>query len=519
MSFEQAAELYRLTRELGGAGRPLWRLRVGEAEALASAGHGGRSGRAYAEAIVELSGTADPQELHGLRLRAAEQFLHSGHLTDGMAMLRATLHAVGVAVPDSPTAALRASLPRRLLVLLRGPRYRVREDPVPAVTLARLDTVWAATTSLSMINHAVSDALGVLHLIEALRLGERSRIVRALGFEAAWEAAIGGRWLQRRGCRLAGEVLRLAEGSPQPYDRGWAHMSAGAAAWFCADWPAALDHCERAEQIYRSACTGTRWELAVTAVYRFTALAHLGRLGDLGRELPEAIRDAEERGDLFAANNYRLGAHAIVWLAADTPEIALQHAAQALASWPQDHFSSQHYYHLLSHVDAELYRGEPLAAWQHLEAAWPRLRAAQFLRIRYIGAELWFLRARVALALLARGPSAAGRPASETLRRAVRDALAHIAGGELPIHVPFAAVLRGAQALLERSPVRARLAFERALVGFDRASMPLHREVARLRLGQLGRDRATIAQASEWLTSAGVRRPERLACALIPGPP
>jgi len=516
LAFERAAALYQQALELGCEEQPRWQLRVGQAEALANAGHGLRAGQAYGQAIDELSvGTADPVVLRRLRLRAAEQLLHSGHLGEGMNMLRATLLDVGVKLPASPAAAMRESLLRRLVMLVRGLRYEVREDAAVGEVATRLDAVWAATTSLAMINHGVSDALGVLHLVEALRLGERGRVVRALGFEAAWEAAIGGRMFRPRSRRISDEAIALAEAGGAPYDRGWAHMSAGAAAWFCADWRRAVNHCELAETTYRAHCTGARWEIAVSAVYRWTALAHLGRLRELQQELPEAIRDAEDRGDLFAANNARQGSQCLAWLAADTPSLALHHAQQGAASWPQDHFSSQHYYHLISMIHIDLYLGDPGAAWARLVVAWPRLRSAQFLRIAYISAELWYLRGKVALALLAAGP---GKVAPGELRRSLREAIDRVGSGDLSIHAPFAAVLRGGLGVLDGELGKARLALRGAVAGFDRAAMPLHREAARMRLAGIERDAQAQAQAQGWMIEAGVRSPAQLTPVLAPGP-
>ena len=515
LAFERAAELYGLALDLGCVDLPRWRLLERQGDALVHAGRSAAAAERFTAASDDPAlGPADQERL---RLRAAEHFLHSGRVDAGMAALRAILARVGVDLPASPRAAMMRSAPTRLALLLRGLRVRLSDpqDASPAL-LHRLDTVWIATTSLSMISHATSDYLGVLHLREALRLGEPSRLVRALGFEGAWEACIGGGLLTRRSRETVAEALRLADQTGKPYDRAWSHMSAGAAAWFRAEWRAALDHCDRARALFREHCPGSRWERAVTDVYRTTALTHLGRLRQLRDEVPEDIRDALERGDLFALNNHRQGAQSLVWLAADAPEVALRHADDAVAAWPDERFSSQHYYNLLSVAQAHLYRGDAAAALAALDRAWPRLRAAQFLAISYIGAELWHLRARAALARL-RAPSPARDVAA--LRASVRAAIKVMDGRRLlPVSRPFAALLRAGLAEHGSERGAALAALADAAAGFDAAAMPLWAAAARLRRGALAGDPALADDAAALLRAEGVLRPERF-CALLAGAP
>ena len=164
-------------------------------------------------------------------------------------------------------------------------------------------------------------------------------------------------------------------------------------------------------------------------------------------------------------------------------------------------------------IYTELYVGDPGAAWARLRRVWPSLRAAQFLRIAYISAELWYLRGKVGLALLAARGS--GVP-KDLLRRSVQESIARIAGGDLAVHAPFAAVLRGGLARHFGEPCKTRMALERAVAGFERAEMPLHREAVRMRLAAFIGDEASHARASRWLAEAGVRNPARMVDVLAP---
>lgn len=503
LAFKRAAELYQAAIELGCT-TPRFELHVRRAEALANAGHGDEAGRAFLRAIEEAPRSPDAQRW---RLRAAEEFLHSGHVAEGMETLRAALAHVEVELPISPTRGMLESLRHRLGLLVLGANYTLTDEPAAPDVAARLDALWTASTSLAMINHHVADVIGVRHLVEALRLGHRSRVVRSLGFEAAWEAALGGRMLRARSLQMAEDALTLARGGASAYDLGWAHLSAAATRWFCADWRRTVDEGREALRCFKRTPTGSRWESSVIGVYVSTALAHLGRLRELQAELPGLGVEALERGDLFAANNVRLGAHTIAWLAQDDPGRVLADAAAAMAVWPDEPFSSQHYYHTLSTVHADLYRGAVGDAAMRLESTWKRLESAHFLRIDYIAAELWFLRGRVALAQLHRR--------GDTRKLAAR-AIRSLRDGDLPVSPPFHAVLTACLAAVDGAPDRARAALLQAIDGFTAIGMELHAAAAGLELAGLGGPPGAGEQARMYMQREGVARPERLARMLVP---
>lgn len=502
LAFERAAELFAAAIELGC--EPKHDLHARRGESLADAGRGRDAGKAFLAAIAAAPGNPEVQRL---RLRAAEEFLHSGAIEEGMKVLREALAHIGVQLPSSPISAMVDSLRYRVMVLAAGPRYRLTDDPEPPEIAARLDALWAASTSLSMVHHSVSDAVGVRHLVEALQSGHRSRVIRALGFEAAWEAAIGGRRLRARSIQMAGDALDLARAGDSEYDRGWANLSAGAAAWFRAEWRAAERHCRDARQHFRALRTRTRWESSCAGIYLHTALAHLGRLQALRSELTGAAVEALDRGDLFSANNIRVGAHTVAWLALDEPGRVLADADAAMATLPAEPFSSQHYYHTLSTVQAELYRGDDQAAASLLEAAWPKLQSAHFLRLGYIAAELWYLRGRVALAQLHHGRGT---------RKWVTRAIDTLRDGDLPVHAPFAAVLEACLARVEHAGTRAEAALVRASDAFAAEGMELHWASAQYTLEVLRGRPAASPEAQAYMTREGVVDPARLSQIFVP---
>src|SRR5262249_33821758 len=104
LAFDRAAELYRRSLRLREPDGPEGRsLRIKLAEALASAGRG----HAAAAAFLDAKRGASEAEASELQLRAADQFLRSGHIDEGLDAIKSVLEALGLKMPSpSPTRAL-----------------------------------------------------------------------------------------------------------------------------------------------------------------------------------------------------------------------------------------------------------------------------------------------------------------------------------------------------------------------------------------------------------------------------
>ncbi|MEZ4468371.1 MAG: hypothetical protein R3F43_29040, partial [bacterium] len=446
LAVDAAAGFYAQAAELG-ADAPPWELFEARARCLVHAGQPGPAGDAY-EHAARLAEPEDAIRALDLGRRAAEQFLHCGQVARGKELFEAVLLHLDVAPVRTVSAAGKYSKLQRFRLGLTG--YRVRPGrPADVAQRVRLDALWGATTSLALVNHQIADAYGVMHLAEALQVDDPERVVRALGYESAFLAGVE-HWMlpAGRGEKLIRRVMALANDQATPYSLAWARMSAGAAAWHQARWRDCVEECERAERIYAAECRGVDWERAVTAVHRLYALAQLGEVEALAAAVPDGLHRALAHGDLFAANHHRQGPACLHWLAADRPERARQHLAEAAATW-HDHddlFSTQHYHHLLAAAQVDLYEGLPRAAWERMEAAWPRIAQAGFLLLGYCGAELWHLRGRAAVALLAQAdvsPDEAARA-----RRVLRDADRALRRTRVSVGEPFADLLAAAVAWL-----------------------------------------------------------------------
>ena len=528
LAFGRAADLYRQALDLGASALPRRVLYERRAEALAAAGRGLEAAESFRGAAECQEPRADDATLLDLQRRAAEQFLRSGYHDEGLRMIRVVLARAGMRMPETPSEAMRAMFVARARLVLRGFRFKLKDagDVAPTAT-ARLDALWSASTSVSMMNHTLADALGVQHLLEALELGERSRVARALGYEASFEAAIGGRLFGKRSERLLETVVDLSQSTGKPYDLAWSHMARGTSAWLRGSWRDAVHHCDEANRIYQERCRGVAWELAITNLYALSALSQRGHMRVLGERLPAALKDACDRDDLFAANNYRVGQMSIVWLAQDRVEHCLSLAREAESSWRATNYHTQRYHHLVGTTQAALYGGQPWTAFERIAEEWPLLRAAQFLLLECPRVELRHLRARTALAVAAsvsregrtRGTRGGGRWSRRALIGLARREARHLDRERLALAKPFAALLRAGLARLQGNDEDARISLQEALSEFDCAGMELYREVARWRYGALvGGDHgaALVLAAQQWMTREGIKRPNEMMNTLAP---
>lgn len=506
LAFELAGRLYRLAydaREADPADwpRPKSTIASALAEALLHAGQGADAGDWFRTAAAALSEEAgDSRDVLRLRRRAAEALLRAGRLDEGRAIVDEVLAAVGLAMPANEGAALREVLWNRGRFLFHGTHINARPDAgADASRLDRLDVAWSATTGLSQLDQLRADALGTRHLLDAVALGERSRLARALAYEATFEATVGGAWLRRRAAALVESVYRLAAESGDPYDHAWSRLGAGIVACVGARWRDAIALCDEAASRFKSRCRGVAYEIGTAEFFAAAACGARGDLADLRVRLDRALALADERGDLFAASQLRLGPLFAVRLADDHADDALAEMDATRARWP-DGALTQHYLHCLSTAQIELYRGAPEAAWERVEARWPALDRAGYLRLDAVVGDAWFLRGRVAVAMARRDP---GRFVAEAERAAAK-----VASPALSWARPYAASIRAGVAAVSGDDTSARRLASEAAGGFAAADMALHAHAHAIAAGD--------ASALEWFRRDGVREPQRFAAVYAP---
>lgn len=531
LAFERAARLYELALTLratavdgapasasgaAGAGEPRLTeverrtLAVKCADALVNAGKSAEAAKVYASAAEG----ADPTAAVELRRLAAEQYLRSGHIDEGLGLLRAVLQAVGLSFPATPRRALVSLLLHRVELRLRGLGFRERAEPdVRPEDLARIDACWSVTVGLSGVDMIRSAEFSSRALLLALRAGEPYRIARALAFEAS-SACLTGRPAAARATELFGVLRGLAERLDSPHILGLSMMVRGMLeAFTIGDWKAAMGWYEKADELLRDRCTGVAWEVVTTQLMTSWARYYRGQIDALARTVPAVLRGAEQRGDLYASAIFSVQS-AWVALAADDVAGARRAIAASMSRWTQSGFHLEHFVGILAETYVDRYAGRAGAAMKRMEATWSQMEGSMLLRLQNIRIMGRLERASTAIA--------AAENASEPgplIQMALRDAEV-IAQEKTPWSDPFVPLLRAGAAELRGDRGSAVALLDDAARVFEAVDMGLYAAAARRQAGELlsgekGLQRILVADA--FMARQSIKNPARWAAMLAPG--
>jgi hypothetical protein len=276
-----------------------------------------------------------------------------------------------------------------------------------------------------------------------------------------------------------------------------------------------MDH---AASILRDQCTGVAWEMATAHMMGSVSLFLMGDLKELGRRLPQILKDAEARGDLYELTDLRTRLSHTLHLAADDPAAAHRELDAVLDRRRREDFDLQHWWALIGRTEIDLYAGQPGAAWKRIEEQWSALRWSFLMRVQYVYLESLHHHARAALALACDAlEDEAGR--RELLRVAARDAARmkrrHIPWGDALANLTQAGI---AAAHGDRNAAMSLLGA--AEEGFEATDMALYAAAARRRRGQMtgGKEGQSLVDAADsWMVGQNIRNPDRMTAMLAPG--
>lgn len=519
LAFERAAAWFRAALDLTLAD-PIAReshleiaaLRTRLAEALANAGRGAEA----AEQYLASGARAAPREALDLQRLAATQYLISGHIDEGLATLDTVLEAVGMRMPSTPQQALWSLLVRRTQLALRGLRFKARsESEISPDVIRRIDVCWSAVAGLSNIDIIRGSDFQTRSLLLALKAGDPFRVARALAVEAVL-VSVGGGSAVRRGEKLLTAAAELAEQVKHPYAFGIVALARGTAAFLNARWLDALEHCDRADEIFRGECTGAAWELDTAHTYALWALLYSGRLGELSRRGPILLKEAEERGDRYATMNFATQIMTMILLAANRVNDATANLFET--RWTQRGFHVQHLNSLFSEVKLRLYVGDPAPAWQRMNDEWPAIEASLLMRIQMLRIDYRYQHACCALAMAAR-KSSGGEAAAEQFRRiALVDA--RLLGREgIAWGTALGTFVQAGVVHLEGDDAASARLFARAAEELAAADLGLCAAVARRCRGQLvggEAGAAMVEEAEAWMRREQILDPARMSAIFAP---
>ena len=496
VAFDRAARLYRRALDLSFGDHDVIRRRLGEL--LADAGRGSDAASMFLEVTP-----ANPADELQLRRNAAQQLLFSGHVDEGLAVVRTILSSIDEPFPETRRETLFAFLKARLQLKLRGIRFRERPPAeIPAEVLLRVDTCRAVALGLSSVDTIRGAVFQTRYLLLALAAGDPERVAQALTMECGYSAVPGTR-SEGRTRKLTAKMQELARRIDTPYARAFADEAEGVAAALQGRFRDGAECLERAEREFAD-CTGVPWELNTARLFALRCRQFLGDMRVMAERFPILLRDAEERGDRYFATNVVLFSH-YVYLMDDQPARASEQIENAIRGWSHAGFHVQHIWHLRAAVEIALYENRGMLAWSKLAQSWQAARTSLVARVQFTRLVLEDVRGRAALGA-----------AAEAVTKRERNRMIALAGRaakrldaeKAPWGNALAMMIRAGQSFARGDQEEGLRRLRTAEPLLQKLDMHLHAAAARRRLDD--------PSGTEWMTAQGIKNPEAMTRLLLP---
>ncbi len=507
--FARAITLLPVTED-GSTEKLLRGLRVRMGHALSVAGRG----REAAHVLLAAVPGARAAEALDLRRRAAEQLLISGFLDEGFELSGQVLRSLGLHLPRTTLGAVASLAWRRLLVRLRGTRFRERDETqISQTDLVNVDILHSISRGLSMTDHIRGADFTTRFLLAALRIGEPGRVLAAMTIEANNASGMApGSAYSRRILASCDKMLEQRHDAVAEFYLNAAH---GIRHFMTGEWSRArvlFDACIE----HSAGLCGMAWERGLVHFQLMWSLFYLGELAEMHRRIPPLLQDARDRGDLFTVSGLTLGLNNIVFLDRDGPQRAEHEIREVLSRWTVRGYHLQHYWALLSRVHVHLYSRQDEDTLEIIRHDWKALKNSFLLHVPAIRSESLILLGR---SLLAHALTQGGKTR--------RDKLARVPGHAAALLRSKVAWSRALGGLLEAAylvqsgleePARRRLAS--AIGELDACEMRLYAAAARIRLGRLEGGQAGAAlveQGRAFMHQQGVKNESGMLQVLAPG--
>jgi tetratricopeptide (TPR) repeat protein len=287
------------------------------ADSLANTGRSLEAAREYLSSAAE----AQEDDRAELQRRAALRFLTSGHVNEGMSVLKEALQHSRLPWPSNRWQTVAGILSRRCWLGLRGFRPAANAKATPFQE-QQLQTGWAAAAGMSMVDPLLGTFYTADNLCRSLAVGSHVALHRDLAAFMG-QVAIGGSRSRKATLKVLNAHRILIARSRDPYQRALPCLSRGIAALLRGDWSNALRCCEHAIRFLADPrCVGKTWELQTARTFALWALQYQGEIRELTQRQSELLRSAHDANDLYAILNFGTQVTAHVMLAKDQPEEA-----------------------------------------------------------------------------------------------------------------------------------------------------------------------------------------------------
>jgi tRNA A-37 threonylcarbamoyl transferase component Bud32 len=519
LAFDHAANLFQRSLDLrplsGTEGR---KLQIARANALANAGRGAEAGPIFSATAEGLEGFEQCE----LRLRAADQFMLSGHTKEGLEILNMLLRGVGLGMAGGRRRALFNMLLERIRMRLRGTHYQERTAAtIPPEELLRVDLCQTAFHRMMTVDATQGLRFQAKQVRLALRAGEPSRVAEGLANEAFLTTVDSGMKPSIRSQQAWNRAMSLADRLNNPFTSAYTTSLAGWCAWAQGHWKTALSMLERAEMIAVKGHVFAALGITKLLHGKLDCLMMLGRWKDISRSIPVWLQDARRRGDQFGISTMLVHSY-VACLAANRPDDAISAIGQCWDVWPQEGNIMGTYWSLYGRAETALFRGEGTGAWDLIHRDRATLKQTtlyQFLPIFKL--VMVQLQARAALAAAAAMP-AGGRyfdKRSRLVRAAEREAR-RIEWHRPSWCDPLATLVRAGIANLKGRSEESVALLSAAEAGCTGADLSLYAAVAKRRRGQLlggVEGKALVDAADAYMSEQEIRNPARITAMLAPG--
>jgi len=353
--------------------------------------------------------------------------------------------------------------------------------------------------------------LQVRHLLLALRVGEPSRIIRALAHQTYLEAIHDGDQRRNRTQFYDSLSIGLAERHGDPKLVGYAYMTSGTAAFLQGRFLAAEAALTRAKAIYTEQCIGVAAELHQVQRSLIHAQTLLGRFEEVNRTLPVLIQDAQDRGDLLAEANFMTSWSIVTYLMRDDVSGARACLARAREICSSENFHAQKWQLIYIGSVIEQYAGNHIEYWNLLQQHRLELIQSRMMDVEYFRLTWCEHAARIAIGYARSCPGGSSE----------QHAALEMARSEINALRPFKSIhyratyakLRAMEAAVMKDQKETLKWLDIAEEKYWGLSMPLNIYSVRWCRGTLlgGDGRNQVAEAELWMRDKGIVHPGRYA--------
>jgi hypothetical protein len=391
LAFDLASQLYEDSLRLGEHDSVTERvLRTRLAESYVNAGRGALGANEY----LQCTEGADRSTNLKCRARAVEHFLLSGHIERGFQEADSLLKDINMKAPQSRPGMVASLLWNRLILQLRGLRWKERTaHEISADDLLRLE-ICRALGTLGMVDPLRGAEFHSRALRLALRIGEPKLLARAIAHEASYRSVEGEPGL-RRANRWFGVASEIATRSGDPALMAFVDATEAFAYFFDSRLADSIERALRAEETL-STVPGATWELSTVRSVQMWVLDWMGRFTELLNLYRRCLADATRRGDRYFES--RICEYtSLMWLCRDEPDRVIEDIERITWSVPDDVVPLLHFHTLRARAHIALYSGREDEALHELADEFRTVERLMPTRVQHPWAWTLWLRGNLLL--------------------------------------------------------------------------------------------------------------------------